>query len=312
MKSYYRVMLGRGSKHAELCLREGFIGVGFDLEEDLSGQLPEEWREFNRRYVPIYLAKHPDKKKVSAGLACGAIWTIAKGIKKGDIVLCPDGTGVYRVGEVTGDYYYAPGQELLHRRRVKWFDKTIERAAMSEALRNSTGSIGTYSDITSYHEEIEKLLAGATEPGIITNHPEIEDPVAFAMERHLEDFLVQNWGSTVFGKTHDIYAEDGELVGKQYPTDSGPIDVLAVSRDRKELLVIELKRGRASDAVVGQLLRYMGYVMEELAEEGQQVHGVIIALDDDLRLRRALAAARGITFYRYQVDFKLVKGHGGA
>ena len=50
----------------------------------------------------------------------------------------------------------------------------------------------------------------------------------------------------------------------------------------------------------------MGYVKEELAESGQSVEGVIIALEDDLRIKRALVVASGIRFYRYQVSFKLV------
>jgi restriction system protein len=74
------------------------------------------------------------------------------------------------------------------------------------------------------------------------------------------------------------------------------------------LLVVELKRGRASDVVVGQVLRYIGFVQDELAEEGQTVEGAIIAFEDDLRLRRALAAAPTIAFYRYQVSFKLMAG----
>jgi len=37
------------------------------------------------------------------------------------------------------------------------------------------------------------------------------------------------------------------------------IDILAVSKDQKELLVVELKKGRASDVVVGQIQRYMGF-----------------------------------------------------
>jgi RecB family endonuclease NucS len=45
--------------------------------------------------------------------------------------------------------------------------------------------------------------------------------------------------------------------------------------------VVELKRGRASDVVVGQALRYMGFVKEQLAEDDQTVEGAIIALDDD-------------------------------
>ena len=73
---------------------------------------------------------------------------------------------------------------------------------------------------------------------------------------------------------------------------------------------MELKRGRASDVVVGQVQRYMGYVIEELAEQHQTVRGCIIALEDDLKLKRALKAAPNIDFYRYQVNFKLFRGDG--
>jgi restriction system protein len=96
-------------------------------------------------------------------------------------------------------------------------------------------------------------------------------------------------------------------VGQQFATDTGPIDILAISKDKKRLLVVELKKGRASDVVVGQVLRYMGYVKEELLERGQSVQGMIIALEDDSRIRRALAMASNVAFYRYQVTFKLVK-----
>ena len=49
------------------------------------------------------------------------------------------------------------------------------------------------------------------------------------------------------------------------------MDILAISKDRRELLVVELKKGQAADKVVGQILRYMGYAAQELAEEGQTV-----------------------------------------
>lgn len=137
--------------------------------------------------------------------------------------------------------------------------------------------------------------------------PALKDAAAFAMEKHLEDFLVQNWSQTELGRDFDIYEEDGERVGQQYPTDTGPLDVLAISKDKTRLLVVELKKGRASDSVVGQVMRYMGFVKDELAEPGQTVHGVIIAEDDDQRIRRALSVVQNITFYRYQVSFKLVK-----
>jgi hypothetical protein len=68
---------------------------------------------------------------------------------------------------------------------------------------------------------------------------------------------VKNWVQTGLGKEFDIYEEEGEPVGQQYITDTGPLDILAVSKDKKRLLVVELKKGRASDVVVGQILRYI-------------------------------------------------------
>ena len=46
--------------------------------------------------------------------------------------------------------------------------------------------------------------------------------------------------------------------------------------------------------MVGQVPRYMCYVLEELAESGQGVRGAILALEDDIRIRRALAVAANI------------------
>ena len=307
MKSYYRVMLGKKSIYAKDCFAGNFIGVDFEIPQDLTHKLPEEWRKFNREFTPIFLASHPDKKKISAGLACGSLWTVSKGIKTGDIVLCPDGSGRYRVGEVSGDYFYRPSEFLPHRRPVSWLGQLIDRADMSEALQNSTGSIGTVSNITGYRDEIEKLIAGVSPPKIIATDETIEGPSSFVMEQHLEDFLVQNWAHTDLGREYDIYEEEGERVGQQYNTDTGPIDILAISKDKKKLLVVELKKGRTNDAVVGQILRYMGYAREELAEEGQIVKGVIIALEDDGKIRRALGMVPDVDFYRYQISFKLMK-----
>ncbi len=178
---------------------------------------------------------------------------------------------------------------------------------MSDGLRGSASSIGTVSNITKHAEEIKRLIGDIQPPKIIATDETIEDPSVFAMEKHLEEFLVRNWEQTEFGNEFDIYEEEGERVGQQFPTDTGPLDILAISKDRKTLLVVELKKGRASDVVVGQALRYMGFVQEELAEQNQNVRGVVIALDDDQRLRRALAMVDTIDFYRYQVSFKLIR-----
>lgn len=292
--------------YADSCLKENYIGADFNIKQDLSGKLPEEWRTFNKEFIPVYLQSNPDKTKVAAGLACGMLWTICKGLKIGDVVLCPNGNGEYYVGTISGNYFYDPNRSLMHCRSVQWMQKTISRDAMSPELQRSTSSIGTCCDISKYSSEIEQLI-NTQVTVILCNNDEVEDPSIFAVEKHLEDFLVKNWRHTPLAKEYDIYEDNGEIVGQQYPSDTGPIDILAISKDKKTILIIELKKGRTSDVVVGQIQRYMGYVKEELAEPNQKVKGMIIGLEADTRLRRALAVTSNIEFYRYKIDFKLQK-----
>ncbi len=312
MRSYYRVMLGKKSSHAELCLVGGFIGADFGVAEDLTESLQLDWKDFGKNVAPIYAANRPDKSKIAAGLACGALWTIGKGMQAGDIVLAPDGEGSYRAGEVVGNYAYAAGEPLPHRRPVHWLDVVIPRQDMSDGLLGSAGvplTVVGPNAITAHAAEIERLIA--TAPASRASQP---DPIqtatdtSFAMEKHLEEFLVSNWKNTELGQEYDIYDGGDGLVGQQLQTDTGPLDILAISKDKSRLLVVELKKGRAADAVVGQVLRYMGYVKEVLAEADQTVLGVIIAKDDDTRIQRALSMSPNVSFYRYQVSFRLQKG----
>ena len=75
-------MLGKKSMYAEQAHSEKFIGADFAIDQDITNKLYENWRDFNKEFIPLFLEKNPDKTKVSAGLACGMLWTIAKGIKK--------------------------------------------------------------------------------------------------------------------------------------------------------------------------------------------------------------------------------------
>ena len=52
----------------------------------------------------------------------------------------------------------------------------------------------------------------------------------------------------------------------------------------------------------------MGFVKEELAESDQTVRGVIIALEEDVRIRRALSVLNEIDFFRYKINFTLIPG----
>ena len=306
MTQYNRIMLGKAGCFLEDCLKGNYIGVDFDIKEDLSSNLPDDWKQFNKKYVPIWKALHPDKGNVSAGLSCGFLWTACKGLKKSAVVLSPNGNNEYHIGQIESDYYYAPDENLPHRRHVHWLDKKISKSDFSESLKRSISSIGTCCDLSQYSSELENLIHQDNGPKIITTDQDIEDPSEFALESHLEDFIVKNWDNLDIAKNYRIFQENGEFVGQQYETPVGRIDILAESLDKKTLLVIELKRGRTSDVVIGQILRYMGCV-QEMTENHPAVKGMIIGLNADDKLKYALKMTSNIDFFRYQIDFKLIK-----
>lgn len=310
MRSFYQVRLGRASIYAPDCLKNGFIGTSWFANSDLSESISVavDGKAFNLVMIPKYLVESPETSKAAAALFCGFTYTVARGIQIGDVVLSPLGGGKYIAGEILSDYFYSPGSPIPHRRKIRWLTRYLESSEFSEALRNSLGTIGTVAHLYSYAVELDNLLSQDSPSLIYSTNEDVENASEFALEKHLEDFLVTNWSSTALGNYYDIFQEQGELVGQQYQTDTGPIDILAVSKDKKTLLVIELKEGRVSDVVVGQTHRYMGYIQEEIAEENQKVRGLIIGLTEDLKLKRALAVAPNIDFYRYQVNFKLIKG----
>ena len=225
------MMLGKKSALAAECIAGGFIGADFGITDDLTGNLPDDWRAFNRKYVPVCLASNRITAKVIAGLACGALWTIAKGINVGDVVLASDEEGAVRAGEVAGTYQHRPGTVLPHRRPVVWRREPLDGSAMSESLKGSFRAIYWVTNLSKHADEIGRLINGA--PPIVVTDPEVENPVAFAMEKHLEDFLVQNWSQTELGRDYDLFEEDGERVGQQFPSDTGPIDILAIRRTRQ-------------------------------------------------------------------------------
>lgn len=135
-----------------------------------------------------------------------------------------------------------------------------------------------------------------------------EDQLAyFSLERHLSDFLYRNWDQTELAKDYDLYEEGGKTA-QEYETGVGRIDLLARDKAHKVWLVIELKRGRSSDDVVGQVLRYMGWIEANLAQDGEAVRGMIILGEPNEKIRYALVAARAdVRLYSYKIDFSLME-----
>jgi RecB family endonuclease NucS len=91
--------------------------------------------------------------------------------------------------------------------------------------------------------------------------------------------------------------------GIEFVTEAGRIDLLAKDAVG-DLVVIELKAGKAKDAALGQLLGYIGCLMRG----GQKVRGgILIASSFDQRVIFAARASPNIKLMKYEVEFKLIK-----
>ena len=160
--------------------------------------------------------------------------------------------------------------------------------------------------LTESSEELFRhLLEGSGIPPVASEAPEaIENPNDFVLQKYLEDFIVSNF-YTIFKGELEIDEDAEGNDGQQYATDIGPIDILAVEPHTKSFVVIELKKGRPSDSVMGQVLRYMGWVRQNLCTDGQAVKGLIICRDPDPKLSYALSMTNQIDVRYYSVSFKL-------
>lgn len=138
-----------------------------------------------------------------------------------------------------------------------------------------------------------------------------EISTAFAMEKHFQRFLVENWEKTPLGENYEIFSEDGDLIGEYFNTkEVGVIDILAKEKDTNDWVVIEIKKDRTSDAVVGQLLRYMNWIEKNKKVERENVRGIIIVNKVDKNLEHSLNILKDkmpITLMVYEVKFSLIE-----
>jgi RecB family endonuclease NucS len=116
----------------------------------------------------------------------------------------------------------------------------------------------------------------------------------------LERSLIQNLGQL---EPNLRLFQDQGISGQELDTGKvGRIDMLCVDGN-KNLVVIELKAGKADERVCGQILRYMGWVKENLADN-RNVRGIIIANEFTESLRYAVKAMPDVTLKGYEFYFR--------
>lgn len=100
-----------------------------------------------------------------------------------------------------------------------------------------------------------------------------------------------------------LYEDEG-ITGIEFPVGGRFIDILALDANQN-YVVVELKVSRGYDRVVGQVLRYMGWIAQHHADPSQSVRGFIVArtITDDLRL--ACSSLQDVTLYEYDLRVKV-------
>ncbi len=112
------------------------------------------------------------------------------------------------------------------------------------------------------------------------------------LERNLEDLIVQRLEKIEPGL---------RLEQRQLGTPAGRLDLLC--RDAYgNYVVIELKKTRGTDQVVGQILRYIGWLKETYPEK--DARGIIIVAQKDETLLYAVRAAPNIAVREFDVSIK--------
>ena len=122
---------------------------------------------------------------------------------------------------------------------------------------------------------------------------EIEDSIEarVSIERDLHDYLSRHL--TLLEPNLTLH--DG---GVEYQTDAGRVDILAVDK-QKNLVVVEIKAGRAKDSALGQLLGYMG----SLSTRKKGVRGILVASDFDERVVFGSRGLPNVRLFKYTLSF---------
>lgn len=177
-----------------------------------------------------------------------------------------------------------------------------EKAMFKKAYKLGLGMVNksfySMEELKAYIESKEAILE--------TNLEEIEEEfkilpeygIEFTLEEQLESYIVSNWNSIDFGYNLELY-------GRQYSTTVGIIDLLCIDKDNNDFVIIELKKGKEGDKVLGQAQRYMGWVKKNLAKKCQNVRGIIITREYDERLSLAASTNPNIKIKYYGIKFWL-------
>jgi restriction system protein len=176
-----------GGKHAQEFLRQGFVGIGWNLasEQMKTAQTPKEFYAAIRASYPEY----PEQKIINTGSQLHKFFRM---VKEGDLVATYDSAQrKYHLGTIIGPVFTEPNAPaaLNNVRKVQW-DSEIDRDRLSPAAKNSLGStLSIFQPSAEAETEIRNAMNSGGVAPLQTALPpemEVEDPFANAVENSRE------------------------------------------------------------------------------------------------------------------------------
>ena len=219
-------------------------------------------------------------------------------VSTGDLALLREyGTGFFGTCKIAGEWVEDKESADKYKTMAGWFPideiEHWEVLLPYEVIRSELSNqdhrsriirldASDFSSVALAHKVYKNLGYGST------------DGDFFLLESGLEEAVKHNI------KQLDLVADDSIQQQCSMGVGVGRSDLIC--RDKSgNYVVLELKANRSSDEVVGQILRYMGYVRENWAEkESKQVNGIILTPSFDEQLRLAAAEAN-IKVLRFRI-----------
>jgi hypothetical protein len=235
----------------------------------------------------------PEKSKVST--KAGQLQIVA-----GDrAILREYGTGFWGMCEVAGEWVDDPEAQPKYKIDAGWFpiskirkwDATLPYELIKEDLSNQNHRLriakATEQDVSVIELALrvyQRLGYGSTDGEFFVLEAGLEEAVKANLKKlrlRLADTAIQQQCSLGIG--------------------IGRTDLICLD-ERDNFVVLELKAVHSSDTVVGQILRYMGYIRENWAvKAGKKVRGIVLTPSYDEQLRLAANAA-GIQVLRVRIQ----------
>lgn len=211
-------------------------------------------------------------------------------VNSGDRALLREyGAGIWGVCEIAGDWVNDPKARIKHNVDAGWFpiakpkkwDATLPYELVRQELSNQNHRLriakATEADLAAvqFAQRIYSRLGyGATDGDFFVLEAGLEEAVKANLKQlklRLADSAIQQQCNLGLG--------------------IGRTDLICVD-EHDNFVVLELKAVHSSDVVVGQILRYMGYVRENWAEKAhKKVYGIILTPSYDEQLRLAAKEA---------------------